>query len=188
MVTSHVFRMATCLLTAAIIPAACKQGKPEPAKHTIGHQINHLRVGVGSIWGDGYSVDVVPESYAVVEHSNCPLAKEAPPPTGPASGLCALRITKEQSDRFEAGMERFKRYAVPLQNFSLEDSHRRPDGKGCRNEGTDSAWVTLTWTGTEGAKIASFYLGCDYEEFEQFYNSVLSVTDPLPVQQIIAED
>lgn len=142
---------------------------------------------VGSIWGDGYSVDVAPEEYAVVEHRNCPAAKGSGHPDI-ESGLCVLRITKEQSDRFEAAMERFKRNAVPLQTISAEDWPDRPDGKPCRNKVTDSELISLTWHSTEGSKIAAFYAGCDPQEYGEFYKSVLAVTDVLPVQQIIAKD
>ena len=122
----------------------------------------------------------------MVEHKNCPGAKETAP-TDDARGICVLRITKEQSDRFERAMAPFKRYGVPLESISMEDPWVRPDGKPCRNNVLDTTLVTLTWTGTEGIKIASFYTGCDQPEFASLYKSALAVTDPLPIQQIIGK-
>jgi len=96
-----------------------------------------------------------------------------------------VRITKEQSDRFEAGMARFKGNSVPLQTYSSSDPFVRPDGKACKNVATDSTIITLMWSDTEGTRIANFSEGCDPEEFDGFYKSVLAVTDELPIQQII---
>jgi hypothetical protein len=84
-------------------------------------------------------------------------------------------------------MDRFKRNAVPLQSISMEDAWVRPDGKPCKNDVLDSTLISLTWTGTEGVKIASFYTGCDADEFADFYKSALAVTDALPIQQIISK-
>ena len=77
--------------------------------------------------------------------------------------------------------------AVPLESYSLEDPALRPDGKPCKGVATDSATVMLMWTSTEGVKIAWYDLGCDYKEFENFYKSLLLVTAPLPIHQIIKE-
>jgi len=107
-------------------------------------------------------------------------------PADRAEGICVVRITKEQSNRFEAAMERFKTNGVRLESVALEDPYLRPDGKPCKQEVTDAKIVTLLWTGSEG-KIATFYLGCDYEEYEGFYSSVLGVTDALPIKDIIRE-
>ena len=183
--TLHRFGVAISLLLTVWILAACEKAKP--ANKPIGHHVTRLSLRVGSIWGNGYTVDVVPEQYVVVEHRNCPGAKGAGNPDI-ASGLCVLRITEEQSNRFEAAMERFKQHAVPLQTISVEDWPPRPDGKPCRNDITDSTLISLTWNSTEGARMASFYTGCDSEEFEGFYKSVLAVTDALPIQQIIDKD
>jgi hypothetical protein len=182
-------RAATCLLLGASILASCQTETQEP-EDAVGHHLTHLSVGVGSIWGGGYSVEVRPQDYVVVGHASCPDAKDTrfpEDPMFPAEGLCVLRITKEQSDRFEAAMEPFKRHAVPMESYSFDSPQPRPDGKPCKNEVTDSTLVNLLWTGTEGVKIATFYFGCDREEFRDFYESVLAVTDPLPIQQIIAE-
>jgi len=121
----------------------------------------------------------------MVEHKNCPDAKEARSTKDDALGICVFRITKEQSDQFEKAMAPFKRYAVPLQSVSMEDPWVRPDGKPCKSNVLDTTLVTLTWTGTEGIKIASFYTGCDESEFAGFYKSVLAVTNELPIKQII---
>ena len=181
----HRQNVAILLLLTALILTGCEKAKP--ANKPIGHHITRLGVRVGSIWGDGYTVDVAPEQYVVVEHRNCPSAKESGHPDI-ARGLCVIRITKEQSQRFEAAMARFKRTAVPLSTVSVEDWPDRPDGKPCRNSVTDSTLISLTWESTEGAKIAAFYTGCDQQEFENFYSSVLAVTNPLPIKQIIEED
>ena len=187
MVSFERLTVAICILLAASSVAGCDKPNPAPAKKTIGHGVTQLRVRVGSIWGGGYTVDVTPQEYVVVEHSNCPDAKTRAVAGDRPKGLCAIRITKEQSDRFEAAMGRFKRYAVPLESISLEDPWVRPDRKPCKNQVTDSTLITLTWTGTEGIKIASFYTGCDEKEFANFYRSALAVTDPLPIQQIIGK-
>jgi hypothetical protein len=176
---------ALWLLTAITLGACGKAHRTEPPRKTIGDYTTSLSVYVGGTWNDGYSVYVSPEEYAVVEHAKCANAKETGPTAGPPKGLCVLRPTKDQSDRFVAAMERFKRYAVPLQSYSVDNPFVRPDGKPCKNEVTDSTIITLMWTGTEGAKVASFYTGCDREEFNSFYKSALAVTDPLPIQQII---
>ena len=84
-------------------------------------------------------------------------------------------------------MDRFKTYAKPLQDFSFDDRDVRPDGKPCKNYVFDTTGVALTWTGTDGIKLANFYAGCDEKEFGEFYKSVLRVTDPLPIQQIIGK-
>ena len=152
----------------------------------VGQQATRLNVQVGSIWGGGYSVDVSPEEYVVVEHESCPDAKASGPVEG-AKGLCVIRISKEQSDRFMEAMARFKNHAVPLQTFSLDDPYLRPDGKPCRNDTTDLRLISLQWTGTDGVKIATFYEGCDQEELKDYYKSVLAVTDALPIQQIIGK-
>ena len=173
-----------------IASAACgKQAEEpvrdgQPAKETTGHFVTHLSVGVGGTWNSGYSVDVVPENYAVVEHPSCPNAKDL---RYRDKGICVVRITKEQSDKFVAAMERFKKNATPLQKYSFDDPHVRPDNKPCKNLATDATSIWLQWIGTEGARYAHFYLGCDYEEFGDFYNSALSVTDALPIQGIIKE-
>lgn len=148
--------------------------------------MTQLGVRVGGTWQDGYSVNVAPHEYVIVEHENCPDAKELGPIGG--AGLCVLRITKEQSERFEAAMERFKRHARPLESYSFEDQDVRPDGKPCKSQVTDATQIGLLWTGTEGAKVATFYTGCDQEEFDSFYKSVLAVTDPLPIKHIIGEE
>ncbi|MEO6359310.1 MAG: hypothetical protein ABIO43_01890 [Sphingomicrobium sp.] len=154
----------------------------------IGQHVLRLSVQVGSGWGGGYSVDVVPAEYAVIEHANCPNAKEtAAIPQHLLNGLCVARINREQSSRFEAAMDQFRGRAVPLQSFLLENQEVRPDGKPCRIRATDSTDVSLVWSGTEGVKIATFYLGCDTDEFGAFYKSLLAVTDPLPIQHIIGE-
>ena len=82
-------------------------------------------------------------------------------------------------------MERFKRNAIPLESFSFTDPYLRPDGKACKSQWTDATLISLLWTGTDGVRIATFYTGCDSEEFDSFYKSVLVVTDPLPICQII---
>ena len=148
--------------------------------------MTQLSVTVGGTWATPYSVHVVPEKYAIVENRSCPNAKEPGLPQDRAEGICVVRITKEQSSRFEARMERYKRNAKPLESFSFEDPDLRPDGKPCENEVTDSKIVSLFWTGSEG-RIATFYFGCDHEEFKGFYNAVLAVTDPLPIQGLIKE-
>jgi hypothetical protein len=167
--------------------AACGEAKPESPKTTIGHHVTHLTVSIGGTWGHGYAVDVVPNNYAVVEHVACPEAKRPEVPTDDADGLCIVRITKDQSKRFEAAMDRFERYAKPLQNFSFEDPWTRPNGKPCKSQVTDATIISMEWTGTQGAKIATFYTGCDPEELAAFYNSALAVTDSLPIQQIIGK-
>ena len=167
--------------------AACGKPKPQPARTTIGHQVTQLTVRVGSIWGHGYGVDVVPDNYAVVEHVNCPEAKRSGVPADAAEGLCAVRLTEDQSNRFAAAVERFKRYAIPLQSFSFDDPWTRPGGKPCKNQVTDSTLISMTWSGTDGAKMATFYTGCDREELAAFYKSALAVTDSLPIQQIIGK-
>ncbi len=176
-----------CLIFAAPVPTSCQRPAAEPVKGAVGHHDTRLGVSVGSIWGGGYSIDVAPEEYVVVEHANCPDAKDVRATKREAKGLCVVRITAEQSARFEAAMKRFKRNAVPLQSFSVDSPFARPDGKPCKNEVTDSTLITLQWAGTEGAKIASFYTGCDQDELGQFYRSALAVTDALPIQQIIGE-
>ena len=178
---------ATCVLLAAMVSSACQKQKPKPVKAGIGHVVTGLSVSVGGTWAAGYSVHVSPEEYALVEAESCPNAKEAGPIGAKLDGLCVVRITKEQSDRFQLAMTRFKRNVVPLETYSFEAPYVRPDGKSCKNEVTDSTIVSLVWTSTEGLKIATYYLGCDYEEFGNFYKSLLSVTAPLPIQHIINE-
>lgn len=153
----------------------------------IGQIVTQLGVRVGGTWIDGYSVEVVPQEYAIVEHKKCRDAKDPNAPRDTARGICVIRITKEQSSRFEAAMQPFKRYAVPLESVSMESPWLRPDGKPCRSNVLDTTLVSLTWTGTEGVRIANFYVGCDEKEFASFYKSALGVTDPLPIQQIIAK-
>ena len=186
--TQHRLRLATWLLLVASLLPACQKRTAEPAKKTIGHLDTRLSVHVGGTWNRGYSVDVDPEQFALVESERCPNAKEAAPPEETSKGLCVVRITKDQSDRFAAAMERFKANAVPLETFSFEDPWIRPDGKPCQNEVTDSTMVSLLWTGTKGVKIATFYMGCDRDQFQSFYKSALAVTDPLPIQHIIGSD
>ena len=183
----HRFRL-TWLLLAASCLIACQKQTAKPAKETIGHHDTRLSVIVGSIWGGGYSVYVDLEEFALVEHASCPDAKEVGPADRTSNGLCVVRLTKDQSDRFEAAMERFKANAVPLESFSVEDPFVRPDGKPCQNEVTDSMLISLLWTGTKGVKIATFYTGCDRDKFQSFYESALAVTDPLPIQHIIDKD
>jgi hypothetical protein len=185
MVTIGQFSAAICIALMASLLPACQKPNPTPAKATVGRQTTRLQFMVGSIWGHGYSVDVSPDEYVVVEHDNCPEAKDPHSFDHPAPGLCIVRITKEQSDRFEAAMARFKRNAVPLESYSVTDFSRRPDGKPCRDRTTDMANISLIWTRTDGTDIAAFDTGCDREEFDSFYKSVLAVTDPLPIQQII---
>lgn len=185
------FPAVVFLLIAIAASAGCGKKaetpieREKPTSKPIGSAVTHLGVHVGSIWGDGYSVDVVPEDYVVVEHRNCPNAKEANVPSDSADGFCVVRITKEQSTRFETAMERFKKNSIPLESFSFEAPYVRPDGKPCKSQWTDHRVINLLWTGTEGVKIATFYEGCDRDEFEAFYKSVLAVTDPLPIKQII---
>ena len=143
---------------------------------------------VGSPWGYGYSIDVIPEEYVVVEHKNCPNAKRGDVPSEVAEGICVLRISKEQSKRFEAAIEPFKRRAIPLESYSFDDPDLRPDGKPCRQNWTDAESITFFWTGTDGGKMASYYAGCDPDEFKTFYESARAVSDTLPVQQIIKKD
>ena len=178
---------ATCVLLAAMVSSACQKQKPKPVKAGIGHVVTGLSVGVGGTWAAGYSVHVSPEEYALVEAESCPTAKEAGPIGAKLNGLCVVRITKEQSDRFQAAMMPFKRNAIPLESFSFEDPYVRPDGRLCKKKVTDSRTISLLWSSTEGVQIATYYLGCDYEEFENFYKSLLSVTAPLPIQHIINE-
>lgn len=180
-------RTTTALLIAATVLDACDTQGPKPAREAVGQYTSLLSFHVGGIWGGGFSVNVAPEEYAVVEHSNCRTAKERALDAEEPKGLCVVRISKEQSDRFEAAMERFKRNAVPLQSYSVEDPFVRPDGKPCRNRVTDSTIMTLMWSGTEGVRIANFYTGCDPEEFDNFYRSVLAITDTLPIDQIIGK-
>ena len=179
--------LAVSVLLAALTFSGCEKPKPEPAKKTIGHIVTQFGITVGGTWIPGYSVDVVPEEYALVEHVKCPEAKDSRVPKDVARGICVFRISKAQSRAVEAAMEPYKRFAVPLQSVSLEDPWTRPDGKACRHQTTDATLITLTWTGTEGVKLARFYTGCDFEEFESFYKSALAVTDPLPIQQVIGK-
>jgi hypothetical protein len=182
-----VFRSAAvCLLIAAVL-VGCDKRQTQPTRKTVGNYTTLIGMYVGSAWGGGYSVHVSPEEYVVVEHANCPEAKESGAHAGAAKGLCVLRITREQSDRFEAALEPFKRNAVPLQSYSVTDPYVRPDGQSFKKEATDSTIITFQWTGTQGAKIANFYTGCDEREFGDFYKSVLAVTDLLPIQQIIGK-
>ncbi|MGI8931531.1 MAG: hypothetical protein ACR2FK_04000 [Sphingomicrobium sp.] len=183
--TFRSFFAANCIAFAALAPAACNKQQVAPPNEGIGHHVTRLSIRVGGTWIGGYSVDVAPEEYVVVEHANCPDGKEERPIHESTRGLCVLRLAKEKSDRFEAAMERFKSSAVPLETYSVNGPDVRPDGKPCRNKATDAAWISLQWAGTEGAKIATFDTGCVSEEFEEFYKSVLAVTDPLPIQQII---
>jgi len=84
-------------------------------------------------------------------------------------------------------MSRYKRYSVPAEAFKIDGPNVRPDGKHCTNMVTDQSLITLMWSGSDGVRIASFYEGCDPREFEPFYKSVLAVSDPLPIQQIIGQ-
>lgn len=159
-----------------------------PKRSVIGDQITHLSIGVGDIWEGGYSVDVVPGEYAVIEHKKCPDEKEAATPSSQGRGLCVIRITEDQSRRFETAMSRFKARARPLETISLDDKDLRPDGKPCRLNATDQRMISLFWTGTDGVRMASFYEGCDQDEFKDYYRSVLSVTDALPMKGIFSND
>ena len=138
--------LVTCVALAASAVAACQKPNPEPTRKTIGHAVTRLGVRVGGTWISGYSVEVAPQEYVMVEHKNCPDAKEARSTKDDALGICVFGITKEQSDQFEKAMAPFKRYAVPLQSVSMEDPWVRPDGKPCKSNVLDTTLVTLTWT------------------------------------------
>jgi hypothetical protein len=181
------FRAAILVLLAATGLVACDKREPQPSRKTVGDYTTLLSVYVGGTWKNGYSVYVSPEEFLVIEHANCPEAKQTGPSAGQPKGLCVLRVTKEQSDRFEEALKPFKRSAVPLQSYSVEDPFVRPDGKPCKNEVTDSTIITFMWTSASGVKIANFYTGCDADEFGTFYKSALAVTDQLPIQQIIGK-
>src|SRR5688500_4786021 len=103
--TRRVFRTATCLALAACGTAACENRKDVPDKKTIGHHHTQLSVRVGGTWGKGYSINVFPGDYVVVEHESCPAAKRPGVPEEAAEGLCVVRITQEQSERFEMAMK-----------------------------------------------------------------------------------
>jgi hypothetical protein len=164
---------------------SCEKAQTNPSRQPIGPATTQLGVRVGSIWGGGYSVAVFPGEYAVVEHESCPAAKEPGPMSSRPKGICVVRLTQAESDKFEVAMDKFKRSAIPLQSIAADDPWVRPDLKPCKSEATDHTMITLTWTGTSGVKMATFYTGCDQEELAEFYKSVLEVTDALPLQDII---
>jgi len=170
------------------VTSACEKSVPPSDDAKVSHSITRLSMSVGSIWGGGFALDVVPEEYAVIENEKCPLAKEAGRAGNASKGFCVVRITKAQSQRFEQEMERYRSIAVPLEKYKFGDAYARPDGKRCRNTVTDSTSVLLMWTGTEGVRVAEFYLGCDPDELSNFYKQLLSITDALPIQNIIKED
>jgi hypothetical protein len=174
-------------LAMSMLTSCDKPAPKKTARKNLSDVVTLLQVRVGSIWGGGYTVDVVPDDYVVVEHQNCPDAKNPRAPNAEAKGLCVFRLTSAQSRRFEKAMSAFKRYAVPLQSVSLDDPWVRPDGKPCKHTVTDSRLITLTWTGSDGAKLATFYTGCDGDELGPFYRSALGVTDALPIGQLISD-
>ena len=186
---AHVLTSLTVLM---LLLTACDQKASPPTKstrHTIGNGITMLEYRIGSIWGFGYTVRVLPIEYLVLEHENCPEAKKriGSAPERDAQGICVIRINQQQSDRFEAAMDQFKNFSVPLSSYSLEDPYRRPDGQPCRNEVTDQQVISLIWTSTNGTRIATFYAGCDPKELAGFYESLRHVTDSLPIQGILAK-
>ena len=191
------FRNLIChsLVLAALLLCACHQKAAPPPKHenspsrqAMGNQLTLMELRIGNIWGSGYTVRVFPEEYALLEHKNCPDAKrQIGREDASAYGICVTRIDKQESDRFEAAMAPFRRYAVPLSSFSLSDPDKRPDGKPCRSNVTDQDLVSLIWTGTQGSQIATFYTGCDQEEFAGFYDSFQHITDGLPIKPILAK-
>jgi hypothetical protein len=178
----------------AVLVAGCHQqsnepAKPKisPAKQTIGNQLTLLELRVGNTWGFGYDVRLFPDEYVIVEDKSCEAGKREvdgkPDPKG--EGICVIRVNQQQSDRFEAAMRPFRRYAIPLSSFSIEDPVRRPDGKPCREYTTDADGISLTWTGTEGSQIATFYDGCDSKEYAALYESLHHLADALPIQAVL---
>ena len=180
-------RMVLTALLAGLFLSSCEKAQTDASRKPIGQTETQFGVRVGSIWGGGYSVQVFPDEYAVVEHGSCPVAKELRPLDRRPKGLCVVRLTRSQSEKFEAAMGKFKQSAVPLQAIAVDDPWVRPDLKPCKSEATDSTVITLTWTGTNGVKMATFYMGCDQEELADFYKSALAITDALPIQDIIRE-
>jgi hypothetical protein len=183
-----------CAISALVLDG-CNQGtnsprksESSPARHPIGNQLTLLEFRVGNIWGSGYTVRVFPEEYLLLEHKKCPEAKRKIGGDDPdAEGICVIRIDKGQSERFEGAMAPFRRYAVPLNSYSLDAPDKRPDGKPCRSNITDQDLVSLIWTGTQGSQIATFYTGCDQQEFAGFYDAFRHVTDGLPIEAMIAK-
>jgi len=175
---------------------ACHQSRsspqkqvPSPSRHAVGDQVTLLEVRVGNIWGSGYSVRVFPEEYVVLESRRCPDAKrKSDDDDRNAEGICVLRVDKSQSDKFDAALAPFRRYALPLSSFSLDEAGiKRPDGARCRSNVTDQDLISLVWTGTQGAQIATFYTGCDQQEFAAFYDKLSHVTDSLPTRAILVD-
>jgi hypothetical protein len=184
-------RLSSAIL--ALFVAGCQQRnespkpKVSPAKHTMGNQLTLLEFRLGNIWGFGYDVRLFPDEYVIVEDKNCGEAKEEiegkPDPKG--EGICVVRVNQQQSDRFEAAMRPYRRYAIPLSSFSVEDPIPRPDGKRCRYYSTDMDGISLIWTGTEGSQIAVFYDGCDSKEYATLYDTLHHLTDALPIQAVL---
>ena len=177
------------LLTGACNQKASSPSKPASSEDTIGNQITMLEFNLGSIWGGGYHVRVLPGEYFVLEHKNCSQAKReiGGSPDPKSEGLCIIRLNQRVSDQFETAMRPYRKYAMPLASYSFGKPDRRPDGKPCRNEVTDQQMSTLIWTSTEESQIATFYAGCDPAEYASFYESLRHVTDSLPIQGILAE-
>ena len=183
------------LAISGLFLSACDQGAHPPNKqassttrHPIGNQLTLLELRIGNIWGSGYTVRVFPEEYALLEHKNCPGAKrKISGGDVDATGVCVIRLDKQESDAFEAAMAPYHRYAVPVSAYSLDDPDKRPDGKACHRNVTDQDLVSLVWTGTQGSQIATFYTGCDQEEFVGFYGAFRHIADRLPIRAIIGK-
>ena len=167
----------------ASILGGCQPTKPK--KDIVGDQLMMLSYRQHGTWGDPVTVRVFLEEYLVLDHPQCAHPRSAQKNKIRSPAYCVIKINQGQSKAIEKAMEPFRKYAVPLDTFSLDGEPTSPDGKPCPMA-FDFPLYSLMWTTTRGSRIATFDSGCRSKENPQFYRDLEAIKDILPIKEIVA--
>jgi hypothetical protein len=164
----------------ALVWAVSSCERATPREDMIGDATMELAYRTAGTWRDRFDIRVVPGEMLVIQHAKCPKVPTAGRISYDPLGVCVIRIDEAQSKAFEAAMAPYKKYAIPLYSFSIENTAPSgPDGRACQGA-LDAPWYALEWTTTRGTEIAVFDAGC-YEKSPSFYEALEKMPEKLPI-------